>query len=136
MNKLIYSGVHSVEIYIQFDGQFLLKQNEYLENIMLRTSLIRFLSQFELSVDEVKTRVTDEEFRVEDLIPFNEFIPFLIMDIKSIYWLDLVCTFLLNDQIQFKLNSQALDLLRDKDSTAWLPQKEKHLIWKLVRKIS
>ncbi len=136
MNNIVYSGVKSVEIYIQSDGQFFLKQNDYLGLITLKTSLIRLLAQFELSADEIKNRVTGKEFEVEDVIPFNELTSFLIKDIRSTYWLNLVCNFLLNDQIQFKFNSQALNVLRDKESTAWLSQKEKHLILKLIRKLS
>ncbi|MCW3463683.1 hypothetical protein [Chitinophaga nivalis] len=135
-NKIVYSGKGGVYIYVNENGEFFLQKENYLENIRFKTSLLRLLTQFELSVDSIHEGIVSEDYSIEHIFPFDDLMFFLIQDMKSSYWLNLVCVFLLNDQVKFKLNVDTLSRLKTKEFIYWLPQKETHLMWKLMSKMS
>ncbi|NIG52813.1 hypothetical protein [Chitinophaga sp. Cy-1792] len=132
---LIYTGVKSTQIYLHTDDHLYLKQAEYFEPIIEPESLMRLLPQLELPVTDLKRNICDSNYRIEDIIPFNELVLFLFTHMKSGYWVSLACNLLLDEQLQLLLSPQVISYLRKSELEGRLPQKELHLVWKLLSKM-
>jgi hypothetical protein len=123
-------------IYINDHDELLLEQKSYIDSLKTKSSLLRLLPLFEFSIDNIIEGVIIKEYKIEDILPLNELILFLIKDMKSSYWFNLVCSFLLSDRINFKLSFEVMNSLKNQELIDWLLQREAHLVRKLVSKIS
>jgi hypothetical protein len=134
-NKLIYSSSEiGVNICISDGDTKILEANNYSDFINSKTSLIRLLALFELPVDKINSFIIDENYRIEEILPLSELICFLVIDMRSIYWMELICSFLLSNEVTFQLNMDSVNCLKNRDLTDWLPQRVRHLTRKIINK--
>lgn len=132
--KLIFSAARGVNIYEITTGEFLLEERDYAGSIREKSSLLALLKLFQSPVSEILASIKDEKFRIEEILPLNELLIFLLTEMKSSFWMNLVCNFLLNDLVNARLHITTLNSLRDPELLRWLPQKELHLVRKLVKR--
>lgn len=134
-NKLMYSSSEiGINIYVTDGNTKILEANNYSDFINSKTSLIRLLALFELPVDKINSFIIDKNYGIEEILPLSELICFLAIDMKSIYWMELLCSFLLSNEVTFQLNMDSVNCLKNKDLTDWLPQRVRHLTRKIINK--
>jgi hypothetical protein len=134
IKKLIFSSCSGVNIYRTDTGELILERRDYTADIHEKSSLLVMLPLFQSPVGEILAAIKDNTFCIEEIIPFNELLLFLFIEIRSSFWMNLVCNFLLQDTINVQLQIATLDSLRNPDLVKWLPQREKHLVKKLVKR--
>jgi hypothetical protein len=123
-----------INIYVTDGNTKILEANNYSDFINSKTSLIRLLALFELPVDKINSFIIDKNYGIEEILPLSELICFLAIDMKSIYWMELLCSFLLSNEVTFQLNMDSVNCLKNKDLTDWLPQRVRHLTRKIINK--
>lgn len=132
--NLIFAIDKKVNIYLEDSDNVLLEDGTYRANIKERYSLLRLLPLFERPIDEIISSLKDSRYKIENILPINELVFFLITEMRSSYWINLVCSFLLDERIHFRFNQDILNKLKDRNIIKWLPQKESHLMKKVVSK--
>lgn len=132
--KLLFSHNGLTNIYVYDDGKVMLEREGYYDEIRNKSSLIRLLPLFEFNTDDLFKDLQDENYKIENILPINELLLFLISEVKSSYWVSLVFSFLLNNRTHFSLNNDVIYYLSNEDMSKWLPQDERHRIRKVVNK--
>jgi hypothetical protein len=130
---LIFSSNKNINIYIDND-LIVLERENYYGVIESKSSLVQLLPLFELSVNEIIESLKSKDYKIEAILPLNKLLLFLILEMKSSYWVRLFFSFLLDDRIKAKLSPDALSCLQNENLSVWLPQKERHLVRKLISK--
>lgn len=135
MNKLIYCIDDQLAIYRDDLGTTEMRAGAYCGDVKLKSSLLQILPLFELSVDVILGGIQDSSMEIGSILPFNDIITFLVVEMKSSYWYGLVCVFLLDNRVHILLSENAIKCLEDRQLISWLPQKEKHLTMKVLAKM-
>jgi hypothetical protein len=128
-----YSQKPDTNIYY-CSGALLLEKGEYVGEIDEVSSLIRLLYLFELPIENVLEGLIDKRYKIEEIVPISPLVIFLLLKMKSSYWIGLLFEFLLDEKVAVKLSNEAIDVLLNRTYTAWLPQRNFHQVKKIVNK--
>lgn len=136
MNKnLIFSNNElGINIYSIDKNAKIIEANNNFYAINSKASLIKLLVLFELPLDRINSCIIDSSYSIGEILPLSELVCFLVTDMRSTYWIELVFSFLLNDDVTIRLNADGINCLENKDLINWLPQNVFHLVKKVINK--
>jgi hypothetical protein len=97
-------------------------------------SLLLILPFFEKDYNTESLKEQFIPYQIAELIPFDRLISFLITEMQSPYWIELVLNFIISHSLVNNLSESTLKTISNELERKIYPQKIRHLFIKILRK--